>query len=63
MAFHLRMSRRKRVRDEKVDDIVFLRRVKEGLLERIRSFIESSNLRLGSFHINLPFCHFVDLFK
>ena len=43
------MPRRERVRDEKVDNIVFLRRVKEGLLERIRTFVESSNLGLESF--------------
>ena len=61
--FDLGMPRRERVRNEKVNNIVFLRRVKEGLLERIRSFIECSNLRLESFDINPPHCQFVDLFK
>ena len=51
MAFHLRMSRRKRVRDEKVDNIVFLRRVEEGLLEGSRTVIECPDLCLESFVI------------
>ena len=42
------MSRREGVRDEEVDNIVFLRRVEEGLLEGSRTVIERPNLCLES---------------
>ena len=45
---HLGMSRREGVGDEKVDNIVFLRRLKEGLLEGRRTVIECPDLCLES---------------
>ena len=43
---YLGMSRRERVGDEEVDNIVFLGRVEEGLLEGSRTVIECPKLCL-----------------
>ena len=49
------MSRRERVGDEKVNNIVFLGRVEEGLLEGSRAFVECSELCLVGITIKIDF--------
>ena len=55
------MSRREGVGDEEVDNIVFLRRVEEGLLEGSRTVIECPNLCLESCVLFARLCFY--LFK
>ena len=49
------MSRRERVGDKKVNNIVFLGRVEESLLEGGRAFVECSELCLVGITIKIDF--------